>query len=126
LIQKEAVYLASRQPPHPFLAYIRSGQTVAWPEREMTVWFVLHTASYWGKLQRIGVVFSQKKFAEWQRRQALVETAPHRLAWCADPMVDWVVAPKPITGIAPLAIASDGVLYACAPLRAISPSATAR
>ena len=113
LRRTEESYLNGRQPPHPFAAYIRSGQTVAWPEREMTVWFKLHIASYWGKTQGIGVVFSQKKFAEWQRRGVLVEKASNRLAVCADPTVDWVVSPQPIPGVAPLAAVSDGALYAC-------------
>jgi hypothetical protein len=113
LRHKEASYLDNHQPPHPFAAYIRSGQTVAWPEREMTVWFKLHTASYWGKTQGIGVVFSQQKFAEWQRRGVLVEKASNRLAVCADPTVDWVVSPQLIPGVAPLAAVSDGAVYAC-------------
>lgn len=124
LRHKEASYLDNRQPPHPFAAYIRSGQTVVWPEREMTVWFVLHTASYWGKTQGIGVVFSQKKFAEWQRRGILVEKASHRLGLCSDPIVDWVVSPQPIPDVAPLARVSDGALYACAPMRTVSPAPT--
>ncbi|MDO9272185.1 MAG: hypothetical protein Q7T94_04105 [Rugosibacter sp.] len=125
---KEESYLNSRQPPHPFAAYIRSGQTVAWPEREMTVWFKLHTASYWGQTQGIGVVFSRKKFAEWQRRGVLAEQestrASHRLDLCADPIVDWVVSPQPIAGVAPLTAIADGALYACSSLRAVSPAPT--
>jgi len=121
LRDKEENYLNSRQPPHPFAAYIRSGQTVAWPEREMTVWFRLHTASYWGKTQGIGVVFSREKFAEWQRHGALAEQAStlasNRLDLCADPIVDWVVSLHPIAGIAPLTVAADGALYACSSLR---------
>jgi hypothetical protein len=128
LRRTEASYLNSRQPSHPFAAYIRSGQTVAWPEREMTVWFKLHTASYWGKTQGIGVVFSQQKFAEWQRRGALVEKASNRLAMCADPTVDWVVSPQTIPGVAPLAAVSDGALYACRAITrhqvAVSPAPT--
>ncbi len=126
LLKREESYLNNHQPPHPFAAYIRSGQTVALPEHEMTVWFVLHTASYWGKTQGIGVVFSQKKFIEWQRRGDLVEEPCHPLTACTDPMVDWVIAPRPIPDIAPLATAPDGALYACAPLRAVSPAHPSR
>lgn len=125
LRHKEESYLNGRQPLHPFAAYIRSGQTVAWPEREMIVWFRLHTSSYWGKTQGIGVVFSQEKFAEWQRRGVLVEKASNRLGLCADPIVDWVVLPQPITSIAPLAAVADGALYACSSLRAVSPAHSA-
>jgi len=120
----EARYLNSHQPSHPFSAYIRNGETVAWPEQEMTVWLDLHTPSYWGKTQGIGVVFSHDKFAEWQRRGALVAAAPTRLALCADPIVDWVVSPQPIAGIAPLTVVADGALYACSSLRAVSPAPT--
>jgi hypothetical protein len=87
----------------------------------MTVWFRLHTASYWGKTQGIGVVFSREKFAEWQRHGALAEQAStlasNRLDLCADPIVDWVVSLHPIAGIAPLTVAADGALYACSSLR---------
>lgn len=110
----EARYLNSHQPPHPFSAYIRRGETVAWPEQEMTVWLELHTPSYWGKTQGIGVVFSHDKFAEWQRRGARVAAAPTRLALCADPLLDWVVVMQPVTAVAALAVAPSGAaLYAC-------------
>lgn len=113
----EARYLNSHQPPHPFSAYIRRGETVAWPEQEMTVWLELHTPSYWGKTQGIGVVFSHDKFAKWQRRGARVAAAPTRLALCADPLLDWVVVMQPVTAVAAVAavaIAPSGAaLYAC-------------
>ncbi|MES2237059.1 MAG: hypothetical protein V4500_04805 [Pseudomonadota bacterium] len=120
----EASYLNSRQSPHPFVKYIQSGDIVVWPERELTVWLTLHTANYWSKAQGIGVVFSQEKFTEWQRRGVLVEGASRRLTLCADPIVDWVVATRLIPGIAPLAVLPDAVLYACSPLRAVSPAPT--
>jgi len=121
---QEESYLNSRQPPHPFAAYIRRGQIVAWPEREMTVWFKLHTTSYWGQTQGIGVVFSQKKFVEWQRRGVLARKVSNRLDLCADPILDWVVSPQPIVGIAPLMVAADGALYACSAPRTVSPAPT--
>jgi hypothetical protein len=124
---KEARYLNSHQPSHPFSTYIRRGETVAWPEQEMTVWLDLHTASYWGKTQGIGVVFSHDKFAEWQRRGALVAAAPSRLALCADRLLDWVVVMHPLTAVTPVAVAPSGAaLYACRPQVAVLPSAAAR
>lgn len=120
----EVRYLNSQQQPHPFSAYVRNGETVAWPEQEMTVWLDLHTPSYWGKTQGIGVVFSHDKFAEWQRRGAFFEPAENhpekRLALCADPLLDWVVTPQPVAGIAAIAVLPDAALYACRRLRKIS------
>lgn len=124
LRRMEGRYLNSRQSPHPFAAYIHSGDTVAWAEREMTVWLDLHTSSYWGSTQGIGVVFSQEKFTEWRRRAALVAKASTPLALCADPMLDWVVMPQPVAGVAAIAVAPGAVLYACTSLRAVSPAPT--
>jgi hypothetical protein len=122
----EARYLNRHQPSHPFSAYIRNGETVAWPEQEMTVWLDLHTPSYWGKTQGIGVVFSHDKFAEWQRRGTLVAAAPTRLALCADPLLDWAVAMQPVAAaaaVAAVAIAPSGAaLYACRPQVAVLPA----
>jgi hypothetical protein len=73
-------------------------------------------------------VFSREKFNEWQRRNALlkqVEQRPEkRLALCPDPVVDWVVMPQPVAGVAAVAVLPGAVLYACAALRAVSPAPT--
>ncbi|MBT9460984.1 MAG: hypothetical protein IV084_04915 [Rugosibacter sp.] len=123
---EEARWLNPQAAPHPFARFIRPGDTIAWPEKETTVWFVLHTANYIGEIQHIGVVFSREKFNEWQRRNALlkqVEQRPEkRLALCPDPVVDWVVMPQPVAGVATVAVLPGAVLYACAPLRAVSPA----
>jgi hypothetical protein len=125
---EEARWLNPQAAAHPFARFIRPGDTIAWPEKETTVWFVLHTANYIGEIQHIGVVFSREKFNEWQRRNALlkqVEQRPEkRLALCPDPVVDWVVMPQPVTGIAAVAVLPGAVLYACAPLRAVLPAPT--
>ncbi|MGB4766070.1 MAG: hypothetical protein WBH09_04095, partial [Rugosibacter sp.] len=123
---EEARWLNPQAPPHPFARFIRPGDTIAWPEKETTVWFVLHTANYIGEIQRTGVVFSRSKFNEWQRRNALlkqVEQRPEkRLALCPDPVVDRVVMPQPVAGVVAVAVLPGAVLYACAPLRAVSPA----
>ena len=111
--QEEARYLAPGTWRHPFVAFVKPGDTVAWPEHEPTVWFELHTASYWGKTQGIGVVFSQAKFAEWQRRRAVVEQATMPLAVCADPLVDWVVTAKSVADFSPVAVWDRTALYDC-------------
>jgi len=41
---------------------------------------------------------------------------------CPDPVVDWVVMPQPVAGIVAVAVLPGAVLYACAPLRAVSPA----
>ncbi|MDO8314450.1 MAG: hypothetical protein Q7T00_04295, partial [Rugosibacter sp.] len=94
------------------------------PEKETTVWFVLHTANYVGEIQHIGVVFSRDKFMEWHRRDALAKKVSNRLGLCADPIVDWVVSPQLIAGIAPLTAVANGALYACSSRRAVSPAPT--
>lgn len=124
----EARWLNPQAVPHPFAQLIHSGDTIVWPEKETTVWFVLHTANYVGEIQHIGVVFSREKFMEWQRRDALlkqVEQRPEkRLALCTDPVVDWVVLSQPVAGVAAAAAAvlPGATLYACPPLRAIHPA----
>ena len=124
----EARWLNPQAASHPFARYIRPGEIIVWPEKETTVWFVLHTANYVGEIQHIGVMFSRDKFMELRRRDALAKKisnrASNRLDLCADPIVDWVVSPQPIAGIAPLTVAADGALYACSSLRAVSPAPT--
>jgi hypothetical protein len=110
---EEARYLAPRAWRHPFVAFIKPGDTVAWPEHEANVWFELHTASYWGKTQGIGVVFSQAKFIEWQRRRVVVEQAKTPLAVCADPLVDWVVTSRQMVDFSPVAVNERTALYDC-------------
>jgi hypothetical protein len=124
----EAHWLNPQAAPHPFARFIRSGDTIAWPEKETTVWFVLHTANYIGEVQHIGVVFSRDRFNEWQRRDAFlkqVEPRPEkRLVLCNDPLVDWVVMSQPVASAAAVAVQPGAVLYACSSLRAVSPEPT--
>jgi hypothetical protein len=37
-------------------------------------------------------------------------------------VVDWVVMPQPVAGVAAVAVLPGAVLYACAALRAVSPA----
>ncbi|AJP48680.1 hypothetical protein PG1C_10005 [Rugosibacter aromaticivorans] len=121
---EEARWLNPHAAPHPFARFIQPTETIAWPEKETTVWFVLHTANYVGEIQHIGVVFSRDKFMEWRRRDAflkqVVNLPEKRLALCGDPVVDWVVMPQPVAGVAAVAVLPGAALYACTPLRAVS------
>lgn len=121
---EQACYIDKSCPPHPFLQWLVPGSVVFWPERELTVWFELGTASYFGPFQGIGKVFSSAKYYEWQRRQAWAEagTDPRRL--CADSIIDWVVRPYPVHGLLPRAVQGTANLYACSDLHALPPAPT--
>lgn len=120
----EARWLNPQVVPHPFTRFIRLGDTIVWPEKETTVWLVLHTANYIGEIQHIGVVFSRDRFNEWQRRDAFLKQVNkrpgNRLALCVDPLLDWVVMPQSVAGIAAVAVVPSGAaLYACRPRVAV-------
>lgn len=121
---EEARYLDARSPPHPFRQWIAPGSTVFWHERELTVWFELGTASYFGDIQQTGKLFSPGKFYESQRRQAWLAggTDPRHL--CADPLLDWVVSPRAMPGLTARAASRGAHLHACATLRAVPPAPT--
>lgn len=110
---KESRWLASGITPHPFSRYIQPGDTVAWPERETTVWFELHTASFVGEIQRTGSVFSKEKFVLLGEREQAMKNATDRRALCRDKTLDWVVSPMPGRGEMPVAVAQGWKLYAC-------------
>lgn len=120
---EQTCYLDTRCPPHPFRQWIAPGSMVFWPERELTVWFELGTASYFGPIQAIGKVFSAAKYYEWQRRQDWVAAAHDTGHLCADSLIDWVVRPYSVPGLAPRAVMPYAYLYACADLCAVSDSA---
>lgn len=124
LKMEESRYLAAPTVAHPFGTFIRAGDVVYWPAGELTVWFELHTASYYGRNESTGVVFSQDKFAEWQRRTMQIEgmTDPRQI--CRQEGVDWLVSSAPMAGVEPLAIHREARLYACSMLRAVSPAPT--
>jgi hypothetical protein len=61
---------------------------------------------------------------EWRRRDALAKKVSNRLDLCADPVLDWVVTPRPVAGIAAVAMQPGAALYACTPLRTVSPAPT--
>jgi hypothetical protein len=119
----QACYLDEKCPPHPFRRQIASGSVVFWPERELTVWFELRTASYFGEIQSTGKVFSPGKFYEWQRRQAWVAGGRDPRHLCGDPVIDWLVLPHPVAGLSPRAVFEGEYLFACADLRTV-PAAT--
>lgn len=120
----EACYLDARCPPHPFRQWIAPGNTVFWPERELTVWLELGTASYFGEIQSTGKVFSPGKFYEWQRRQDWVADGTDPRHLCADPLLDWVVLSHSVPGLTAQAVSRNAYLYACATLRAVPPAPT--
>lgn len=124
LKMEESRYLAAPTVAHPFGTFIRAGEVVYWPAGELTVWFELHTASYYGRNASTGVVFSQDKFAEWQRRMMQIEgmTDPRQI--CMQDGVDWLVSSVPIPAAEPLAIHRKARLYSCATLRAAPPAPT--
>jgi hypothetical protein len=80
--------------------------------------------SYYGQNERIGVVFSSDKFAEWQRRTKLIEKMTDVRQICTQAGVDWLVSSAPIPAIEPLAIQPGAHLYSCAMLRAVLPAPT--
>lgn len=119
---EQACYLDATCPPHPFRQWIRPGNTVFWPEWELTVWFELGTPSYFGKIQSTGKVFSSAKFYEWQRRQAWVAAGTDPRHLCVDPILDWVVLPHTVPGLSPRATLRHENLYSCADLRVVTTS----
>lgn len=121
---EEMCYLERHCPAHAFLREIAVGETVFWPERELTVWFTLNRASYYGEVQRTGAVFSRAKFDEWRRRDALVAAAAEPWQPCADPALDWLVLGGGVAGASPRAVWRKAGLYACADFRAVSPAST--
>lgn len=121
---EQACYIDTSCPPHPFLRWVVPGSVVFWPERELTVWFELGTASYFGPVQGIGKVFSSAKYYEWQRRQAWAEAGTDPRHLCADSIIDWVVRPYPVHGLSARATMHYAYLYDCADLRAVPPAPT--
>jgi hypothetical protein len=124
LKMEESRYLAAPTVAHPFGAFVRAGEVVYWPAGELTAWFELHTASYYGRNESTGVVFSHDKFAEWQRRTRQIEGVTDPRQICTPGGVDWVVSSVPIPAAEPLAIHRGARLYSCAMLRAVSPAPT--
>lgn len=111
---EEARWLAPGQAAaHPFARLIPPGEVVAWPERETTVWFELHTASYVGEIQRTGSMFSKEKFALLNQRAERLRQTDYRRELCRDPELDWVVARTPAPGVLPVAQTQDWGLYPC-------------
>jgi hypothetical protein len=121
---EQACYLDSRCPPHPFRQWIGPGTTVFWPQKELTVWFEIGTASYLGEIQAIGKVFSAEKFYELQRRHTWVDVGPDPRHLCLDPILDWAVLPQPVPGLLPLASLRFAHLYACSGLRPVPQAPT--
>ncbi len=121
---EQACYLDASCPPHSFRQWVAPGSVVFWPERELTVWFELGTASFFGPVQGIGKVFSSAKYYEWQRRQAWVAAGTDPRHLCADSIIDWVVRPVPVHGLPPRATMRYAYLYDCADLRAVPPPPT--
>lgn len=103
---------------------VHPGETVYWPANTVRVWLELGTASYAGREQAIGVVFSQQRTLElWRRMQLLqhrsdkkdISLRGNRLNLhrydnimplttaglynlCADPALDYVIDPSRIEG----------------------------
>lgn len=121
---EEMCYLERHCPAHPFLREIAVGETVFWPGGELTVWFTLNRASYYGEVQRTGAVFSRAKFDEWRRRDALVAAGREPWRLCADPALDWLVLEGGVPGASPRAVWRKAELHACADFRAVSPAPT--
>ena len=121
---EEMCYLERDCPAHPFLREIAVGETVFWAERELTVWFTLNRASYYGKVQHTGAVFSRAKFDEWRRRDALVTAGGEPWQPCVDPVLDWLVVGGDVPGASPRAEWRTVGLYACADFRAVSRATT--
>lgn len=123
---EQACYIDASCPPHPFRQWIAPGSTVFWPQRELTVWFEIGTANYFGPLQAIGRLFSSEKFYEWQRRQSLVAAGIDPRLLCADPRLDWVVLSSPVPGLAPKTALRYAHLYGCADFRRVAPAPALR
>lgn len=111
--REESTWLNRAVPPHPFTQHVRAGETVAWPEQALSVWFDLHTPNYWGVVQGIGAVFSEQKFTEWSRRRELVNQSPRRRSLCADPALDWVIVSRTDSDDSAVAVADTWALYSC-------------
>ncbi|PKO83514.1 MAG: hypothetical protein CVU17_07940 [Betaproteobacteria bacterium HGW-Betaproteobacteria-11] len=75
-------------PPTYFAGHIRPGEVVYWPGNPEGIWFELHTASYAGSVQAVGIVFSRRHALEMERR--LKRTAQVGIAdeLFADPRLD--------------------------------------
>ncbi len=117
---EESSWLSVDAKHHPFSTFVQPGETVAWPARERTVWFGLHTASYWGPIQGIGAVFSREKFSEWKRRGNIVEKASSLVDLCVRNTTrkpDWVVMRYPSPRLSPVASIADAFLYSCHDLK---------
>lgn len=121
---EEVCHLSPFCPSHPFSRVINPGDTVYWPEREITVWFDLRTASYHGLVQRTGAVFSKRKFEEWRRREQWIEAHPDLRGLCADPVLDWVVLSYSLSEQEPRASAGNAHLHACADYRGVLPASS--
>ena len=121
---EQACYLDASCPPHPFSQWIVPGSTVYWPQRELTVWFEIGTASYFGEIQATGRLFSAEKFHEGQRRQAWVAAGNDPRHLCADPILDWVVLPYSVPELSVQTVSRNEYLYSCATLRAVPPVPT--
>lgn len=117
-------HLARTCPPHPFRQWVTPGATVFWPERELTVWFELGTASYFGEIQATGRVFSFRKFYEFQRREAWIAKGIDPIHLCVDPILDWVVLPQEVPDRAVRSLWRNWYLYACKDFRTVSPAPT--
>lgn len=122
--EEQACYISTTCPPHPFRQWIVPGTTVFWPQRELTVWFEIGTASYFGDIQATGRLFSAEKFYEWQRRQSRVAAGTDPRLLCADPFLDWVVLTYPAPGLTQKAVLRHAHLYACADSRSATPTST--
>lgn len=59
--------------------FIKKGDVVAWPQHAKEVWFMLGTANYVDTDQLIGMVFSQDKAREWERRMTRVAMARYNV-----------------------------------------------
>jgi len=121
---EQACYIDTSCPSHPFRQWIVPGSTVFWPQRELTVWFEIGTASYFGEIQATGRLFSAEKFYEGQRRQAWVAVGTDPRHLCADPILDWVVLPYSVPELTVQAVSRNAYLYACAAPRAVPPVPT--
>ena len=63
-------------------AGIKQGDVVYWPNNDALVWFVLTTANYFGNLQAIGIVFSEKNATVlYQRAKTISDIMPQKSIW---------------------------------------------
>lgn len=139
-----------RQEGHRELAaIIQSDHLVYWGEGHHILWLVLHRGSYGSRQQASGIIFSRQTALEVNRRltrlarlglpdshfgklASPIAKAPELstnldglVHVCHDPLLDFVVLPRLVTGARPAASirlspsAEVHHLYACAPLRAV-------